>query len=73
MVGTVRVQFTQADMSKFPKKKVRQDGHVFQKDTHYTLDMICEVSVADEVGILNFVVTCQGQICGIAKLLFSRE
>ena len=73
VVGTVRVRLTEADLSKFPKKKARKEDRFFSKDTWYIVDMICDVCVADEVGVLNFVVTCQGQPCGTAELVFARE
>ena len=72
-VGTVNVSFTQADLSKFAKKKVKKKGHLWSKDVWYGIDMICEVEVADEVGVLRVVVTCGGEPCGATKLTFPHD
>lgn len=72
-VGTLRVQFTTADLSKFAKKKQKKEGHLFSKDVWYEMTMTCQVSMADEAGILQFSVVCQGVQCGVAQLEFSHD
>ena len=72
-VGTVNVSFTQADLSRFAKKKVKKEGHRWSKDVWYGIDMICEVVVADEVGVLKVVVTCAGEPCGATNLTFPHD
>ena len=73
MVGTVRVIFAEADISKFTKKKVKKEGHYFSKDVWYDVDMTCEVGMADSVGVLQLVVKCQGEPCGTTKVVFRHE
>jgi len=72
-VGTLRVHFAEADLSKFAKKKQKREGHLFSKDTWYDLEMICNAAMADEVGILNFTVVCQDQQCGVVRLTFPHD
>lgn len=62
-VGTVRVKFTQADMTRFATKKIRKPGHVF-RDLWYDIDMRCEIGLADSSGVLKFTVKCHGELCG---------
>ena len=72
-VGVVRVRFTEADISKFGKQKIKREGHFFSKDVWYDVDMMCEVGLADAVGVLQFAVKCRGELCGTASFLFPHE
>lgn len=67
-VGTVRMQYTKADLSRFDKKKIKRHGHILsRKDAWYDLNMKCEVGLADSIGVLSFTVTCGGKPIGTTK------
>ena len=72
-VGIIRGDFTQIDLSKATRKKFKKAGHMFTKDVRYELNMTCEVLVADEAGLLQFVVKCEGEPCGSTTLVYQHE
>ena len=68
-VAVLHVQFSNADLSKLPTNRIREEGQLF-KDVWYDIGMKCEAVVADASGVLEFVVTYEGQPCGTTKVDF---
>lgn len=62
----MRMKFTQVDLSRFTKKKIKKEG---QKEVWYDLKMACEVGLADPTGVLSFTVTCGGEPIGESKFV----
>lgn len=68
-VGIVRVKYTQADLSRFAKKKITREGHLFSKQTWYDLEMIWEIQLADPIGLLGFTIKCCGEKYGTSEFI----
>lgn len=68
-VGIVRLKCTQADLSRFTEKMTRRKGHLSSKKTWYDLQMICEIQLADPIGLLRFRVKCCGECCGTSEFI----
>ena len=69
-VGTIQIRYSGIVLSKFEKKIVKKKGHPPSKDIWYNLPLVCEVGLAEEVGVLQFSVTCDNKRVGTAKLVF---
>ena len=69
----MRGDFSNVDLSKLIKTKRKREGHFFSKDVWYDFNMTCEVSVSDEVGVLDFLIKVEGEPCGTTKLAYQHE
>lgn len=69
-VGTIEVCYSKVVFFKFEKKIIKKKTPLPSIDIWYNLPMVCEVGLAEEVGVLQFSVTCDGMSVGSAKLVF---
>lgn len=73
MVGTLQIRYSDINLSKFTKIVIKKEGRSPSKATWYNLPMICEVGLAEEIGVLQFSVTCNKKQVGTAKLVFKSD
>ena len=69
-VGTIEICYSKVGFSKFPQRIIKKEDRSHSREVWYKLPMVCEVGLAEEVGVLQFSVTCDGKSVGTAKLVF---